>query len=148
MKARVLLAAFAALALATAAPGGDQPLARQSPFGAVAAEGSPGSPTLELRGIMSGPDGARYCIFDPASHASAWAAPDEPGHPFLIRSGSPVGNWAAVEADGRLLVLRLKEARVLAAPPEPAGAPEEAPHAIMTRRQPGAPRAPQPVHGT
>jgi hypothetical protein len=147
MKTRDPLAALAALALATAALGGDQPLARQSPFGAVAAEGSLGSPALELRGIMSGPEGARYCIFDRASQASAWAAPDEPGHPFLVRSGSPDGNWAAVEADGHLLVLRLKEARVLGAPAEAAGATEEAPHAIMTRRQPGEPRAPQPVHG-
>ncbi len=144
MKPCAPLAALAVLALGIAAPADDRSLATQSPFGAVAAEGSPGSPDLELRGIMSGPDGARYCIFDRASHTSAWAAPDEPGHPFLVRSGHPDQNVATVEADGHLLVLRLKESRVLAAQTEPAEAPEEAPHAIMTRRLPGEPRAPRP----
>ena len=144
MSARSVLAALAGLALAPGAPAGDRPLAGRSPFGGVASEGSPGSPVLELRGIMSGPDGMRYCVYDPSRHSSEWAAAEEAGHPFLVRSGDPALDAVTVEADGRVLVLRLREAKVLPAPPEPEATTPETAHAIMTRRQPGEPRAPRP----
>ncbi len=147
MKPFTFLIALAGLAPAIGASAEDHPLARQSPFGTAVADGSPGAPSLELRGIMAGSDGTRYCIFDRARNASDWAAPDEAGHSFLIRSGNPDQDEATVEAEGHLLVLRLKNAKVLPARPEPVEAAPETPHAIMTRRLPGEPRAPRPNPG-
>jgi hypothetical protein len=125
------------------------PLARQSPFGRDFAGDAQIStaPTLELRGIMSTPDGFQYCIFDSEKKSSVWVSPDDGGNPFLVKSGNPARDEVTLEVSGRLMTLRLREAKVASAPVELAALPPAAAGlrtpAAVRRRQPGEPRAPR-----
>jgi hypothetical protein len=92
-------------------------LAPNSPF---LAAGSPpadraNSDSLnpELRGIMSGPDGARYCIYDPVKKTSSWVGLNEHGYPFVISAADPDREAVSlVTGDGRKLNLALRAAKV------------------------------------
>lgn len=88
-----------------------------SPFVTPAASGAqgqaPDGTSYELRGITASGDSSRFCIFDPARKASQWVELNEPGHPFLVKSADiPHDTVTILTADGRLLVLVLREAKV------------------------------------
>lgn len=76
--------------------------------------GSAESTTPELRGIMSTPQGTRYCIYDPAKKSSSWSAVNEPGFDFLVKSADPGHNVVFVQQAGRTYRLEMKEARITA----------------------------------
>jgi hypothetical protein len=121
-----------AVALLLGAPpyAGCTELAADSPFLANAA-GAGGAPsrtgdgkTLELRGIMAGPDGTAYCIFDPQKGKSFWAGVGESGFPFVIVSADPETETATLRTgDGRKVVVALREAKIGAQGSKPYVAP-------------------------
>ena len=150
MKPLRLFLALGLLVFVSSVLGQAPALVRQSPFagGAVVVSGA-GAPALELRGIVSGPEGSRFWICDPASKSGAWAAVSESGFPFLVQIGDPDAETATVEEGGRVFLLHLKNARVL---PVSVASAEDTPKEsaagtfsyVMTRRLPGEPRAPRP----
>ena len=116
---RPLLASLAGLGLALwpAARARAQAPIGPSPFLPPGVSGSAGgagddSGTLQLRGIMSTPQGPRYCIYDPTRKASMWSAVDEPGFDFVVRSGDPSRRTVLVESGGRTVRLELQEAKI------------------------------------
>jgi hypothetical protein len=97
---------------------------------------------------MSTADGFQYCIYNPATKQSAWYGVGDEGLGFRVRSGNPQEDEVTLEADGSLLTLKLREARVTgeAATPtvtEPRVSPHGSLLAGSLSRTPGAPRAPQ-----
>jgi len=96
-------------------------LADSSPFlPAGAAGGSSTDPSaLELRGILIGPEGTRYDIYDPAKKFGTWSGVNEKGHDFMIRSADsdPTRGRVLVQAAGRTYPLQLKSAHASAAGP-------------------------------
>jgi hypothetical protein len=148
MKRLRVLVAFSIGVLASGVLGQAPPLVGPSPFAGDTGSGSgAAAPALELKGIMSDAEGTRYCIYDAATRTGEWVGAAEPGHAFVVRSGDPATETATVETGGRVLLLRLRMAKVhpaaLATAETPA-VPAEA-HAMMTRRLPGEPRAPRAV---
>jgi hypothetical protein len=143
-RAAILVAGMVGLGLASRAQ--EPTLARQSPFGVASAAGedperSPAE--LELRGIMSTPEGIQYCIYNPGSKSGAWVSVDETGNAFVVRSGNPALDEVVVETGGRVVTLRMRGGKVIPATAEQT-APQQAatPH-VAARRQPGDPRAPR-----
>lgn len=70
---------------------------------------------IELRGIMDGPDGVKYNIYDPAKKSSVWVGVNEAGNGFVIKSGDPNRDTVTVAAGGQQLVLALKQAKTATA---------------------------------
>jgi hypothetical protein len=75
---------------------------------------------------MSAQDSAQFCIYDPNVKGCVWVQLNEAGHPFTVTSADPAGDAVTLQcADGRLLKLALREAKVAPmAPdtvPQPAG---------------------------
>src|SRR5271165_7116619 len=100
-----------------ALPGNAAALADRSPFlsrtGQVAQGIAESANSLELRGVMSGPWGFLYYIFDPAKKRGVWAGPNEADNPFVIVSDISDGGLLDVRmTDGRLLSLRLRDGKV------------------------------------
>ncbi len=114
--------------------GDDAQITDNSPFlppgGATVVDAT----ALDLRGIMSMPDGVvRYCIYDPVKKSSQWAGLNERGHGFVIKSADPNRGTVTLESDGRVLTLQLHQAKVTAM----ANAPGQSPQ----MGNPGAPPA-------
>jgi hypothetical protein len=105
-------------------------LAQSSPFlpansAAAGAQSGPAGP-IELRGIMSTPQGAAYCIYDTAKKTSAWVGMNEGGNDFVVKSADPASDSVMVDYQGRSLRLVLRTAKVASAG---AGGPSVAPAA-------------------
>jgi hypothetical protein len=137
-----------ALVLARLSQASEAGLVESSPFAlpgnSWSAGDGRGASALELRGIMSTAEGVRFCIYDTGRKSSVWAAVREPAATFLIESADEANDRVTVESKGRVMVLRLRTARVISAPAEaaPAAGPAPTPPWTMTRRLPGEVRAP------
>jgi hypothetical protein len=119
-----ILAAVACLGLLAGACARAQ-VAEDSPFlppGAAAGpNGSADSAVLELRGIMTTPDGTRFCIYDPVKKSGTWSGLNERGNAFIIKSADLPHLSVVVQSEGHTLKLVLHQARIAAL--GPAGAP-------------------------
>ncbi len=88
-----------------------------SPFMAPGGAGPNGGadPTaLELRGIMSTPEGTRYCIYDPVKKAGAWAGVNERGNSFMIKNADLAHQAVTVQSEGRTVRLTLRTYKMAA----------------------------------
>jgi hypothetical protein len=96
-------------------------LADSSPFlpAGVAGGTSTDASQLELRGILVGPEGTRYDIYDPVKKSGTWSGLNERGHDFTIRSADPdpAHGRIIVQAAGRTYPLTLKSAKAAAMGP-------------------------------
>jgi hypothetical protein len=79
--------------------------------------GSGESAALELRGIMTTPDGTRFCIYDPVKKTGIWSGLNERGNPFVIKSADLTHATVMVQSEGHTLRLELHQARVSALAP-------------------------------
>jgi hypothetical protein len=114
-------AALTSCLLLGAAALGATDLAPNSPFLAAGASattrGTPDGRNPELRGIMSGPDGTLYCIFDPSKKTSSWVGVNESGFSFVVAAADPNRESVSlVTTDGRKLELALRAAKVTGGP--------------------------------
>ncbi|HMD61612.1 MAG TPA: hypothetical protein VKG78_09280 [Opitutaceae bacterium] len=115
----VLAVLSATVALACAVPLRAD-LAQASPFlpppgsAAPGAQAGPSGP-VELRGIMSTPAGAAYCIYDTAKKTSAWVGLNEAGNDFVVKAADPDSDSVTVDFQGRSLRLVLRTAKVASA---------------------------------
>jgi hypothetical protein len=114
------------LCLGLAAVRAQAQLADASPFLAAGVTGASGggsadSTDLELRGIMTTPEGARFDIFDPVKKSGTWSAVNERGHDFMIKSADLARSRVLVQAAGRMIPLSLKTAKVGVITPEGRG---------------------------
>jgi hypothetical protein len=94
-------------------------LAQSSPFlpanaAAAGAAAGPSGP-VELRGVMSTPDGAAFCIYDTAKKKDAWVGLNESGHDFVVKSADPSSDTVTVDYQGRSMKLTLRAAKVTSA---------------------------------
>jgi hypothetical protein len=94
-------------------------LAAASPFlpsnmAGTAAAGGPTEP-VELRGIMSTPQGTAYCIYDTAKKTSAWVGLNESGNDFVVKSADPASDAVTVALQGRDIKLVLRTSKVSSA---------------------------------
>ncbi len=85
-----------------------------APGAASSAPGAAETGALELRGIMSTPDGVRYCIYDPAKKSGTWVGVNERGNAFVVRQADPQHQAVTVQADGRTVRLVLRASKVAA----------------------------------
>jgi hypothetical protein len=151
MNNRAALLVIGIFVLGNVAAADGPALARQSPFcrGVAGESDVQGTPSLELRGIMSTPEGTLYCIYDPGKKSSVWASADDTGNAFLVKSGKPSLDEVTLDVEGRAVTLRLRNAKVIPSLAEQAAAPQAVGLATMPaaapilRRQPGEPRAPR-----
>ncbi len=141
MKAHLPLLLIAAVcgAVGTASLEADE-LGR-SPFlppdariGASVADSSP----MELRGIMSAPDGIQYCLFDRSQKRSFWVRPNQANGEFVILAADASAQTVEVKmSSGQVLHLKMQEAKIAldrtrswpvalaaAAAPAPSASPE------------------------
>jgi hypothetical protein len=100
-------------------------LATSSPFlppnaPAGSAAAGPAEP-VELRGIMTTPEGTAYCIYDTAKKSSMWVALNEQGNPFVVTSADPSSDSVTVAFQGRDIRLALKASKVSSAGPGSSG---------------------------
>jgi hypothetical protein len=133
------------VALGLTSRGQEIELAKQSPFGAAAGAGDlskPPSPELELRGIMPTPEGVQYLIYDTGRRVGTWASVEETGNAFVVKWGDPAMDEVEVETEGRVVTLKMRDAKVIPAAEQPAPQQAAPPH-FAARRQPGDPRAPR-----
>jgi len=127
---RTLLALSAGVCLGLS-PGGRSvaQVAETSPFlppgSASGPNGSADGAALELRGIMTTPDGTRFCIYDPVKKSGTWSGLNESGHSFVVKSADLPHSTVMVQSEGHTLKLALRQARI--ATLGPAGAPGPAP---------------------
>lgn len=114
-----LLVLMAAAGAGWAAAGRAQ-LAPSSPFlppdakagaGAAAASGP-----IELRGIMSTPEGPSFCIYDTAKKSSAWVGLNEKGHDVVVKSYDAGSDAISVVAQGRTMHVTLHTSKIAALP--------------------------------
>jgi len=94
-------------------------LAADSPFLARGPEGVQGAPksadALELRGVMSGTFGYMYYVYDSAKHKGVWAGSNDTDNPFtIVAADAAEGSLDLRMNDGRLLHLRMREAKIAA----------------------------------
>jgi len=111
-------------------------LAPSSPFlppnsAAAGAQAGPAGP-VELRGIMSTPQGAAYCIYDTARKTSAWVRLNEGGNDFVVKSADPGSDSVTVDFQGRSLRLVLRTAKVASAGKGGNGGPAAASPAVAS----------------
>jgi hypothetical protein len=116
-RARWLLGLVAVLA--TAAARAD--LVATSPFlpanaAALGAAAGPSGP-IELRGMMSMPEGPAFCIYDVAKKKAVWVGLNESGHDFVVKSADPASDTVSVDYQGRPMRLALRTAKVGSAGP-------------------------------
>jgi hypothetical protein len=128
-----VISATAALILASGSLGAD--LASSSPFmpANAAASGSAAGPSgpIELRGVMSTPDGEAFCIYDTAKKKDVWVGLNESGHDFVVKSSDTSSDSVSVQYQGRSMKLTLRTAKVASAglasnpivPPQVSGGP-------------------------
>jgi hypothetical protein len=95
-------------------------LASSSPFlpSGTAAAGAGGGPAgpIELRGVMSTPEGSAFCIYDTAKKKNVWVGLNESGHDFVVKTADPASDSVTVSYQGRTMRLDLHTAKVSAAP--------------------------------
>jgi hypothetical protein len=72
---------------------------------------TPNSP-LELRGILSTPDGDKFNLCDQAGHINTWIGLNEPGQPFVVRSQDMAHHRVTIEYQGRELTLSLAQPKI------------------------------------
>jgi hypothetical protein len=72
---------------------------------------------VELRGVMSTPQGNEYCIYDTAKKSSAWVGLNETGNAYVVKSADPESDSVTVEYQGRTIRLVLRTAKVASAGP-------------------------------
>jgi hypothetical protein len=143
---RLLCASFG-LGLITTAQAA---ISTDSPFvpknGQVAAAPTENTP-IELRGVMSAPDGVYFAIYEPSTQKGNWVKAGETGSGYVVRSYDEANNSVSVEYQGRLQTLTLKEAKfdgTAAVAPMIAQQPMVMPNA--PQRPPGGPAvAPTPA---
>jgi hypothetical protein len=96
-------------------------VAETSPFlapgAAVGPNGAAETTALELRGIMTTPEGTRFCIYDPLKKSGVWTGLNERGNPFVIKSADLARGTVTVQSQGRTLKLVLRQARISALGP-------------------------------
>jgi hypothetical protein len=102
-------------------------LAPVSPFlsansAAAGAAAGPSGP-IELRGIMSTPNGASFCIYDTVKKKNTWVGLNEAGYDFIIRASDPATDSVKVDYQGRSMKLTLRAAKVASAGPAGTGPP-------------------------
>jgi hypothetical protein len=137
MITRLRYASFAAAVFtASFATGKGDPLAKDSPFLAPGAasrlETSSNGRSPELRGIMSGPTGVQYCIYDPQKKTDVWIGLGDTGYPFAVTSADAGSDTVVLTTgDGRQITLKLRESKVASQGPviaeaasNPASSPE------------------------
>jgi hypothetical protein len=102
-------------------------LAASSPFlpsGTLAAGAAAGpAGPIELRGVMTTPEGAAFCIYDTAKKKNVWVGLNEPGHDFVVKTADASSDSVTVSYQGRTMKLDLHTAKVASAPAQatPAG---------------------------
>jgi hypothetical protein len=115
-----LLALFSISIALSAIDGQAATLANDSPFLPCKNAGSPSVATsaaaLELRGVMSGPFGYLYYVYDPVKKKGTWVGMNDTENPFAIVAGDADEGYLEIRMnDGRLLHLKLREAKTLPA---------------------------------
>lgn len=117
---------FGGLAVLLIAPLGlrsEGKAARRSPFlppanapggSAAVTQGAP----IELRGIMSTPEGMLFSIYDPAKKSAVWLGLNESGRNYVVRQHQLINgaDQVTVEYGGSNLTLSLKAAKILSGP--------------------------------
>ncbi len=96
-----------------------QNLVANSPFGPLASGPAGGPPTatpLEFRGTFVDGNERFFSILDAGSRRAEWVGLNESGRPFVVKSFDPDKESIAVEFQGRVLDLKLRDARIVAAP--------------------------------
>jgi hypothetical protein len=73
---------------------------------------TPANSPLELRGILSTPDGDKFNLCDQAGHINVWIGLNAPGQPFVVRSQDVAHHRVTVEYQGRELTLSLAQPNV------------------------------------
>jgi hypothetical protein len=96
------------LATAQAAISTDSPFMPKN--GQVMAAPTENTP-IELRGVMSAPDGMYFAIYEPATQKGNWVKLGEADAAYVVRSYDEANSAVSVEYQGRLQTLTLKEAR-------------------------------------
>jgi|GEM_PF-1262209 len=92
--------------------------AESSPFLPPAVAGAPAMATpgapIELRGVMTTPEGLLFSIYDPTKKSAAWLGLNETGHNYVVRQHQLVGGNDQVTVDymGSSLTLSLKAAKI------------------------------------
>jgi hypothetical protein len=141
--ALLILPVLAQSAAPTAPAASLQNLVANSPFGPVANGPTGGPPTatpLEFRGTFVDGGERFFSVLDTGSRRAEWVALNETGRPFVVKAYDADKESIAVEFQGRVLDLKLRDARVVAAPLQ--AAPAAAPNAAPTppgQPMPGAP---------
>jgi hypothetical protein len=91
-------------------------LTPNSPFAPPSSTADPGAATanspLELRGILSTPEGYKFNLCDQAGHINAWIGLNATGQPFVVRSQDLAHHRVTVEYQGRELTLSLAQPKV------------------------------------
>ncbi len=103
-------------------------LANNSPFLPRAIAGTQGiakgADALELRGVMSGLSGYLYYVYDPVKRHGVWTGLNDMENSFTIVAGDAKEGYLEIRMnDGRLLHLKLREAKTLAGEINSAAAP-------------------------
>jgi hypothetical protein len=99
---------FSLLVTAQAAISTDSPfIPKNGQAVAAPAENTP----IELRGVMTAPDGVHFAIYEPATQKGNWVKLGEAGSTYVVRSYDEANTSVAVEYQGRLQTLTLKEAK-------------------------------------
>jgi len=113
-----------------------------SPFrpagGNADAGATPANSPLELRGILSTPQGYKFNLCDQAGHINAWIGLNATGQPFVVRSHDMAHNRVTVEYQGRELTLSLAQPKIAAMSmqqqfmPQPGGMSPMQPGSVAT----------------
>lgn len=135
MKTQLLRATFILAALLIAANGAISRagVSTESPFaprGLSAAGPVANNTPIELRGIVSDEQGARFAIYDPVKKEGTWVRLDEKGQSFVVRSHDAATNRIVVDYQGKSQTIVLVEPKfgpgkaVAGAAPMPGMAPQ------------------------
>lgn len=136
MKTRRALLTLAALSIATIGATARAGLSTESPFaprGQSATGPVANNTPIELRGIVSDEQGARFAIYDPVKKEGAWVRVDEKGQSFVVRSHDAATNRIVVDYQGKSQTIVLVDPKfgpgktVAGAAPMPGMAPQAVP---------------------
>jgi hypothetical protein len=91
-------------------------LAMDSPFLPPGNGGNPAlaktTDALELRGVMAGPLGRQYCIYDPKKKCGVWVGMDDKESPItIVADDADEGSVEIRLSDGRLMNLKMHESK-------------------------------------
>ncbi len=115
-------------------------LAATSPFlpANAAALGSAAGPSgpIELRGVMSMPEGPAFCIYDVAKKKAVWVGLNEAGHEFTVKSSDPASDSVSVDYQGRPMKLTLRTAKVSSAGSPAVAAPSAVASSVVVNPSP------------